>query len=78
MATFEQYNLWQTTGLNDLTSPLALAYSLQGKRNHGYLWVKLAARSREDHDTHDTTVIQTIDIRAAKAGMIETVVSVVS
>jgi hypothetical protein len=67
MATFEQYNLWQTIGLSDLTSPLALAYSLGGKRNHGYLLVKLVARSGEDHDIQDTAVIQTIDIRAAEA-----------
>jgi hypothetical protein len=67
MATFEQYNLWQTTGLNDLTSPLAPAYSLGGKRNHGYLSVKLVARLEEDHDIQDTAVIQTIDIRIAEA-----------
>ena len=30
--------------------------------------MKLVARSGEDHDTQGTTVIQTIDIRAAEAG----------
>ena len=67
MATFEQYNRWQTTGLSDLTSPLALAHSLGGERNRGYLVVKLVARSGEDHDTQGTAAVQTIDIRAAEA-----------
>jgi hypothetical protein len=63
MATFEQYNRWQTTGLSDLASPLALG----GERNRGYLVVKLVARSGEDHDTQGTAAVQTIDIRAAEA-----------
>jgi hypothetical protein len=67
MATFEQYNRWQTTGLSDLTSPPARAHSLEGKRNRGYLLVKLAARSEENHNTQGTAAVQTIDIRAAEA-----------
>ena len=63
MATFEQYNRWQTTGLSDLASRLALG----GERNRGYLMVKLVARSGEDHDTQGTAAVQTIDIRAAEA-----------
>ena len=64
MATFEQYNRWQTTRLNDLASPLALAHSLGGERNRGYLMVKLVARSGEDHDIQATVAVQTFDIRA--------------
>ena len=67
MAIFEQYNLWQTTGLSDLLSPLALAYSLGGEKNRGYLLVKLVARSGEDHDTQGTAAVQAMDIRAAEA-----------
>ena len=67
MATFAQYNRWQMTGFSDLASLLALAYSLGGKRNCGYLLVKLVARSAEDHDTQGTAAVQTIDIRAAEA-----------
>jgi len=63
MAIFEQYNRWQTTGLSELASPLALG----GERNRGYLVVKLVARSGEDHDTQSTAAVQTIDIRAAEA-----------
>jgi hypothetical protein len=62
MAIFEQYNRWQTTGLSELASPLALG----GERNRGYLVVKLVARSGEDHDTQSTAAVQTIDIRAAE------------
>ena len=67
MATFEQYNRWQTTGLSDLPSPLALVYSLGGERNRGYLMVKLVAHSGEDHDTQGTAAMQALDIRAAEA-----------
>ena len=63
MATFEQYNRWQTTRLSDLASPQALG----GARNRGYLAVKLVARSGEDHDTQGTVAVQTFDIRAAEA-----------
>jgi hypothetical protein len=63
MATFEQYNRWQTTGLSDLTSPLALG----GERNRGYLVVKIVARSGEDHDTQGTAAVQTSDIHTAEA-----------
>ena len=59
MATFEQYNRWQTTGLSDLASPLVLA----GEGNLGYLVVKLVARSGEDHDIQGIAAVQTIDIR---------------
>ena len=67
MATFGQYNRWQTTGLSALASPLALAHSRGGERNRGYLVAKLVARSGEDHDTQSTAAVQTIDIRAAEA-----------
>ena len=67
MATFEQYDRWQTTELSDLVSPLALAYSLGGERNRGYLLVKFVARSGEDHHTQGIAAVQTIDIRAAEA-----------
>jgi hypothetical protein len=53
--------------LSNLVSPLALAYSLRGEKNRGYLLVKLVARSGEDHDTQGTAAVQTIDIRAAEA-----------
>jgi len=64
MSASRRDNRWRTTGLSDLASPLALAYSLEGKRNCGYLVVKLVARSGEDHDTQDTVAVQTFDIRA--------------
>ena len=67
MATYEQYNRWQTTELSDLTSPLALSHSREEERNRGYLLAKLVARSGEDHNTQGTAAVQTIDLRAAEA-----------
>lgn len=72
MATFEQYYRWQTTGLSNLASPLALAYSLGAEKILGYLVVKLVASSGEDHDTRGTAAVQTIDIRAAEPEPVRT------